>query len=92
MIDNLSNITDMEIQDDISKVCKLVWEKNYKERELLIPQTFVYLISRALFDGNKDIICRLYSVREALNFFDFANESCDFIKSKLLKVVIFLNP
>jgi hypothetical protein len=27
-----------------------------------------------------------------LNFFDFANESCDFIKSKLLKVVIFLNP
>ncbi|XWS45153.1 hypothetical protein CRYUN_Cryun15aG0112000 [Craigia yunnanensis] len=79
---------DPGLSNEIAGLCEEWWKQNLPEKETLISQTLPFLLSKSLTLKKKVDVHRVYSLREAFNFFDFEDESIEDLKLLLIRCVI----
>ncbi|XVE82929.1 hypothetical protein DITRI_Ditri16bG0044700 [Diplodiscus trichospermus] len=80
--------SDPGLSNEIACLCEEWWKQNLPEKETLISQTLPFLLSKSLTLKKKVDAHRVYSLREAFNFFDFEDESIEDLKLLLIRCVI----
>ncbi|KAK6237763.1 hypothetical protein QUC31_003232 [Theobroma cacao] len=80
--------SDPGLSNEIACLCEEWWKQDAPEKETFISQTLPFLLSKSLTLKKKVDVHRVYSLREAFNFFDFEDESIEDLKLLLIRCVI----
>ncbi|XVF59279.1 hypothetical protein PTKIN_Ptkin07bG0262700 [Pterospermum kingtungense] len=80
--------SDQGLANEIACLCEEWWKQDLPEKESLISQTLPFLLSKSLTVKKKVDVHRVYSLRDAFNFFDFQDESIEDLKLLLIRCVI----
>jgi len=77
-----------QAQSAIFSMCERYWHGNFEDKEQLVTQLIPLLLMKCLDDNaQKNDVKRLYLIREAIDLFDFQDESIESVKLHLLRVV-----
>ncbi|XP_050205840.1 uncharacterized protein LOC126655640 [Mercurialis annua] len=79
---------DSNLSLEIANLCEFYWKENIEGREMLISQFIPFIVSRSLTSKRKVDVHRVYALRDALNLFDFEDESIEDLKLLLIRCVI----